>query len=94
MTTATNVLSIITVGLKAVDAVAEQAKVILGDNHSIDQIEMVAKTLVAVVASIKEGIDGNVSPHAVADDLNKLLGQIADNNAAVDAAIDAKFPKS
>lgn len=87
-----NILSVIGVGLSAVEQVARQAEAILGEDHTIEQLAMVAQTLVAVVGSIRGGLDGTVSVEGVNADLAKLVGRIRDNNAAVDAAIDAKFP--
>lgn len=90
---ATKVLSITAAALQAVDRVADHAEAVLGRNHTVDQLADIAKTLVAVVNAVRDGLKSPATAEAVQAALNGLVTGISSNNATVDDMIDAKFPQ-
>lgn len=48
----------------------------------------------AIVDTLQDGLAGKTSPEIIAAELDALIRRIADNDAAADAALDARFPGS
>ena len=88
------VLRLVSTGMTGLEMIGDLiAPFLSGKAASIEgDILNVMRTIHAIVSSVKDGADGKVSTDQVEDALTHLRAQLAANDRATQAEIDAKFP--
>jgi len=88
---AKKVLAIAGQALSALDAIGIATKGLLAAPGITNEAIAVIEGILAVITTVQQGIDGTVSVQSVEDALKALADGVASNNAAADAAANAKF---
>lgn len=77
--------------ITALEIIGELAGDILGKGTHANEYVDVLQAIQTAVSTFMKGLDGEVTPAAIADALAKLRAEISSNDAAANAAVDAKF---
>jgi hypothetical protein len=85
-------LSIASMGIQALETIAESARGLLTSSPTTDAILAVLQGIVAVSDSIQQGLEGTVDPAGILAGIDELKNSLASNNSVVDAKVNAKFP--
>jgi hypothetical protein len=95
-----SVFGVISQGMAALEVVGDAATSILTTVGKDNDAAVMAKTLVylktviAIVDAVGKGLEGTIDPAKIADEIAVLRSTIQANDAAAQAALDAKFPVS
>jgi hypothetical protein len=88
------VLTFVAHGFEALVTIGQVAESLVGRNATAEEALAVLSGIAALAKSLQAGLsDTGITPEDIQDDIGKLRRMIADNNAAIDHSIDAKFPK-
>jgi hypothetical protein len=90
---AVRILELAASAFSALDTIGDLATGILGRQPEIQEAQAALHVIGAIAAAVRAGLEGTATAVDVENALLQFETQLASNDRAADASVDAKFPK-